>query len=215
VPDSVLIAMEAALGACRDARRDPATLASVFTSMHGDLAITDYMCATLASDPALLSPTRFHNSVHNAAAGYWSIGTGSTRPYTALSAGEHSFGAGLLESLLQTAATGEPVLLVAYDIEARGALAAMASSEHLLSVALLLGSRRGPRCVAEFDWDLVRDAPLVVSQARPSNAALVAGNAMAPCLPLFEALALGDMRQIVCGVATGLGLRLQLRATVQ
>ena len=34
-------------------------------------------CArTLASAPTLLSPTKFHNSVHNAAAGYWTIGTG-------------------------------------------------------------------------------------------------------------------------------------------
>jgi hypothetical protein len=29
--------------------------------------ITDYMCATLAADPRSISPTRFHNSVHNAA----------------------------------------------------------------------------------------------------------------------------------------------------
>jgi len=32
------------------------------------------MCKTLADDPLLLSPTRFHHSVHNAASGYWAIG---------------------------------------------------------------------------------------------------------------------------------------------
>ncbi len=79
-PETVAVALDVALAACEDAGVDPATLPSVFTSMHGDLAITDYMCATLADDPRALSPTRFHNSVHNAAAGYWTIGTGCNLP---------------------------------------------------------------------------------------------------------------------------------------
>ena len=41
---------------------------------------------TLAGDPAAVSPIRFHNSVHNAAAGYWTIGTGCLRATTAISA---------------------------------------------------------------------------------------------------------------------------------
>src|SRR6478752_2947436 len=67
-PEPVLLASEAASQAATMAGRDPATLPCVFTSTHGDLAITDQMCATLANDPRELSPTRFHNSVHNAPA---------------------------------------------------------------------------------------------------------------------------------------------------
>src|SRR5690606_42059827 len=63
------------------------------------LAITDYMAATLASDPRSISRTRFHNSVHNAAAGYWTIGAGCTAAATAVSAGPASFAQGLLEAL--------------------------------------------------------------------------------------------------------------------
>ena len=85
-PGTVAVALEVAQAACAAAGRDPATLPSVFASTHGDLAITDYMCATLADAPAEISPTRFHNSVHNAAAGYWTIGTGCLRPATAVSA---------------------------------------------------------------------------------------------------------------------------------
>ena len=59
----------------------------MFASTYGDLAITDYMCSTLAKAPMTLSPTRFHNSVHNAAAGYWSIATACRQPYCALGAG--------------------------------------------------------------------------------------------------------------------------------
>src|SRR5262245_38031864 len=65
-PETVAVALEVALAACEAAGRDAASLPSVFASTHGDLAITDYMCATLASDPRSVSPTRFHNSVHNA-----------------------------------------------------------------------------------------------------------------------------------------------------
>ncbi len=49
--------------------RPAADLPCVFVSAHGDLSINDYACSTLATDPSVLSPTRFHNSVHNAAGG--------------------------------------------------------------------------------------------------------------------------------------------------
>ncbi len=63
-PESVLLAAEVAGQAVSMSGRAAAELACVFTSSHGDQAITDYMCATLATAPAELSPTRFHNSVH-------------------------------------------------------------------------------------------------------------------------------------------------------
>lgn len=212
-PDSVAIALHAALSACQHAGRAPAALRSVFSSMHGDLAITDYMCSTLAADPKLVSPTRFHNSVHNAAAGYWSIGAGSMRPYTALSAGDLSFAVGLLESLLQLAATGEDVLFVSYDIEARGPLAGVAPSRDLLAAALVVASRPGERCVARIDWDLVHGADVVASAAKPANAALVAGNSNEPCLPVFEAFALGAESELILLVSPGVGLRLRVSPT--
>ena len=35
------------------------------------------ICEALATDEREVSPTRFHNSVHNASAGYWGIATRS------------------------------------------------------------------------------------------------------------------------------------------
>jgi hypothetical protein len=211
-PDTVAVALEAALSACRAAELSPASLPSVFSSRYGDLAITDYMCATLASTPSQVSPTRFHNSVHNAAAGYWTIAAECTRPCTALSAGEHSFGAGLLEACVQALSGAEDVLLVAYDIDARGPLAAVAPSQHLLAAALIVSPRRGTRAVAHFDLELVADAGIAASTARAENAALVAGNASEDCLPFMEALALGGARRITClaGPALVLGIGLQV-----
>ncbi|MCF5922800.1 beta-ketoacyl synthase chain length factor, partial [Xanthomonas perforans] len=110
-PDTVAVSLEAALAACNAAGRDPASLPSIFTSTYGDLAISDYMCTTLASDPLAISPTKFHNSVHNAAAGYWTIGAGAMTPATAMSASLGSFAQGLLEALLQRGAGAQAVLL--------------------------------------------------------------------------------------------------------
>ncbi len=69
----VAVSLEVALAACIDAEYDPAQLPSVFTSTYGDQEIVDYMCTTLAKEPIAVSPTKFHNSVHNSAAAYWTI----------------------------------------------------------------------------------------------------------------------------------------------
>src|SRR5512133_522249 len=74
-------------------------LPSVFTSSSGDAINCHEICSALASNDRLISPTRFHNSVHNAASGYWSISTGCRAPYTALSAWQHTFAAGLLAAV--------------------------------------------------------------------------------------------------------------------
>ena len=182
---SVAVALEVALAACRAADRDPATLPSVFASTHGDLAITDYMCETLATDPTAVSPTKFHNSVHNAAAGYWTIGAGCTEAATAISAFDGTFAQGLLEAMLQLASGSEAVLLVAYDTAATGLLGTVTHSEGLLGAALVLSrGGAGPRLSLDLrDGD---DAP-----ATGPLAALAARNAMAQMLPLFDALACG------------------------
>jgi hypothetical protein len=209
-PDSVAIALEVAAKACAAAGRDPKSLASVFASTHGDLAVTDYMCETLAHAPAQLSPTRFHNSVHNAAAGYWTIATGCTAPYTALSARACTFGEGLLEALVQLDCDAPGVLYVAYDIEARGPLATMAPSRGVLGAALVLATRRSRATQALLHWDVVQqDAPL---DPPAQHGPVLAGNAMAACLPLFEALARGARRPLAYPLGPGLVLELALES---
>jgi hypothetical protein len=186
-PESVAVALEVALAACQAAGRDPATLPSVFASTHGDLAITDYICSTLATDPAGLSPIRFHNSVHNAAAGYWTIGNGCTEPATAISAYDASFAQGLLEALAQVHAGAPAVLLVAYDTAATGPLQEVSRSTGLLGAGLVLSSPShgaAPRLRATL---VDADAP----PPQGALASLAGGNAMAPMLPLFDALASG------------------------
>lgn len=196
-PDTVALALEVAAQACHASGLDPATLPSVFASTHGDLAITDYMCETLAQSPALLSPIKFHNSVHNAAAGYWSIGTGSHAPYTAISAYLDTFGAGLLEAATQAACEQTPVLYVAFDIEARGPLARVAPSQGMLATAMVLT----PSAAAgrALTLSVAPRAPLTI--ATSPAAGVLAGNALAPCVPLLEALAGSQAGEVRLGLS--------------
>ncbi|MEO8936770.1 MAG: beta-ketoacyl synthase chain length factor [Burkholderiaceae bacterium] len=137
-PDGVAVALEAAREALVNFDGDPASLASVFASAHGELAIVDYLCDTLAHDPLALSPTRFHHSVHNAAAGYWTIATTSRGPSTSIAAGDASFALGLLEAVTQVVAETRPVLLVVFDTPTVGLLARAAPNAALFGAALLL-----------------------------------------------------------------------------
>jgi hypothetical protein len=190
-PDTVALALEVAAAAVRESGLDAATLPAIFTSAHGDLGVNDYMCSTLAKEPTLISPTKFHNSVHNAAAGYWTIATGCHEASTALTAFDASFGAGLLEAIMQCQADARPVLLIAVDVEAAGALASVTESTGLLACAVVLSPRKSERTVATFDWSL-RSASGSETPIRSAAARSLAGNAMAGALPLFEAIAVAE-----------------------
>ena len=208
-PDSVALALAVADEALRQSGWDARSLLSVFTSCHGDLAITDSICTTLVEHPLLVSPTRFHNSVHNAASGYWGIATGCARASTAVSAFEHSFAAGLFEALSQAAADESPVLLVGCDVAACGALASTTTSRGLLAVALVLAPQRSARTLAAIQGTLASGRAERI--ALRSEAALpLAANAMADAIPFFEALARGDTAGLRMPLSERLALQVEL-----
>jgi hypothetical protein len=158
-PASVLLAIEVAGQAVAMSGRDAATLPCVFASSHGDQPITDYMCATLAHAPAELSPIRFHNSVHNAAVGYWTIATGCHAPSTAIAAQAASFGAGLLEAASQVLADQRPVLLVCSDGDGSGPLAEVTGCTRPFGCALVLAPAAGAATLARLDLQLAPPQP--------------------------------------------------------
>lgn len=208
-PDSVAVALQVAQAAVAESGHLATDLASVFCSAHGDLPIIDGLCTTLASDPLLLSPTRFHHSVHNAASGYWAIGSGSRCASTALAAFENSFAAGLLEAVAQCCCDGQAVLLVGFDTEACGGLRSVNRSRGLLGLALVLAAQAGPQSRWVLDWTLTAGP---ASTALHSNAALeLADNASADGLPLFEALAGSVAAQVELAVSAHQHLALALQ----
>lgn len=209
-PDAVLVALEVAQAAVRASGAALDALPSVFTSTHGDLAVVDALCRTLAADPLLLSPTRFHHSVHNAASGYWAIASGCRRPSTAIAAFGHAFAAGWLEAAAQSRADATPVLLVGVDTAACGALASVNRSRGLLGVALVLAPQRGPASRWRVDSRLLPEA-CAPAALRSAAAQALSHNAMGDALPLFESLAC----EAPAHIALPLGAHLHLALTLE
>ena len=206
--EAVLLAIEAAQQACSMAGRDPRALPNVFASAYGDLQINDYLCATLAREPKDVSPTKFHNSVHNAAAGYWSIATGCMASSTALSAGAATFGAGLLEAALLAHSESCAVLLTAYDIAAVGPLADSVRCRTAFAVALVLAPP-SQRAVARLLVQLEHGAAELAPEADVLHASY-RDNPAARSLPLLTALARRTpARQLLPAGAT-LNLRMEI-----
>jgi Beta-ketoacyl synthase, N-terminal domain len=113
----VKLALAIGFEATTRAAIDRTKLATVFSSSGGDGFNCHEICQVLASADRQISPTRFHNSVHNVAAGYWSIAAAATAAANVLCAHDASFGAGLLEALTQVAVERIPLLLLAYDTQ--------------------------------------------------------------------------------------------------
>jgi len=147
----VKLALGVALEATTHAGENPAQLASVFSSSGADGHTCHELCHSLSLAGREISPTRFANSVHNAAAGYWSIGTGATVESNVLCAFDASFCAGLLEAMTQVAVDGSPVLLVAYDSEYPQPLHAKRPIPDAFGVAILLTPRRRTASLAKLD----------------------------------------------------------------
>lgn len=138
VPKAVSLALHVADQAVRAAGLDPRHMPSVFASCHGDLATTDALCDTLARDPSSLSPTRFMQSVHNTASGYWSIAHGCTQPSLAVAAGHQTMTVSLLEAASQVMCGASAVLWVAYEVQAQGALQRLTHSPDNRALACVL-----------------------------------------------------------------------------
>ena len=165
-------------------------LATVFTCATGSGEVLHQICETLAGSARDVSPTRFHNSVHNAAAGYWSIATGARTPSTSLCAHQGSLAAGLLEAVVQALAAPCSVLLVAYDLPPPPPLAAVVPCTVSCGLALLLAAARGAASLGELDLDVAREGaePAFQDQALER---LRTGNAAARGLPILAAFAAG------------------------
>jgi hypothetical protein len=143
-PDGVRLAADVAAQATAMAGVDPPTVPCVFASTHGEIGITDYVCETLARAPLELSPTKFHNSVLNAPAGYWTIATGCTAASSAVTAHQQSFAAGLLEAAVFACAEDTPVLFASCDVASSGPLAEMTRPTRAFGAAFLLVPEGAP-----------------------------------------------------------------------
>lgn len=202
------LSMAVGFDAVRNADCDPASLATVFSSTGSDCDNCHQILQTLASEDRAVSPTRFHNSVHNMPAGYWSIATACMAPSTSLCAYDATFAAGLLEAATQVACHGRATLLVACDSSYPEPLHALRPIPHAMGVGLVLTPQRTARTLATLSLALTTEQPDGLPDA--ALEALRLAVPAARSLPLLSALAQGHAKRLVLENLTGANLAVEV-----
>jgi len=194
---AVKLALAVADEAVAQSQLDPASLATVFTSSSGEGTNCHLLCETLATPAPVVSPTRFTNSVHNAASGCWHIAVGSRAASTSLCAFDGSFGAGLIEAATSVALSGAPMLLVACDSPYPAPLHATRPLPDHFGLALVLAPAADERSIAALTIATVDPRQATSACADPALEALRRGIPAAAALPLLIALAQRGTRHAV------------------
>lgn len=174
-------------------------VATVFTSSGGEVEIIHKIFEELSTAERLISPTQFHNSVHNAASGYWSIATGSRQPSTSLSCFDDSLAIGLLETATQASIERTRVLLVAYDFPPLQPILRVRPLPAPFAVSLLLAPAPSGHSLGELTIDFAGAETSDASRMADAGLeALRSGNPAARSLPLLAALARPEAAELVC-----------------
>jgi hypothetical protein len=185
------------------AGRDAALSATVFTSSGGDGDNVHQICETLAVAELEVSPTRFHNSVHNAAAGFWGIASRSQEPSTSLCCYDASFAAGLLEAAVQATVDGIPVALIAYDHPYPEPLHTVRHLGPAFGVALVLTPQATSASFAALEVSLVEGMQNPTAMTDAALDELRATVPAARSLPLLSALARAAAEVVVLEYIAG------------
>lgn len=211
--EHIRLAVEVASEAVRHAQADAAELASVFATSDSDGVINHSICEEVAKDTPEVSPTRFHNSVTNAPAGYWCMAVQSRAPSTTVCGFDASVAAGLLEAGVQVGADRSRLLLVVHDAPFPEPLHSVRPMSAPFGAALVLAPVRGDRSLARLSLaiepnlhalsrlaDGGKTAPafpaLPPSMAVAGLDGLRTGNPAARALPLLAALARRDQGEL-------------------
>ena len=163
-------------------------LPAIFASSNGDLYITDHICNTLSMSPKYVSPTQFHNSVHNAPAGYWAIAAKSEAASTSISTGDSTFSSGLLEAVTQVLSLQQDILYVAYDFPATAPLDKVSDTTEPFATAFVLSLNKIKNSFGSIKLEIINDD---ISKSHCLNTSLTnlqKSNPVAESLPLLETL---------------------------
>jgi hypothetical protein len=208
--DHIRLAVEVGTEAVRHAQADGSQLWSVFASSDGDGLIMNHICEEVAKEKPEVSPTRFHNSVNNAPAGYWCMAVQSRKPSTSLAAYDASFSAGLLEAMMQVQLEHTGVLYVSHDTPLPEPLYEVRPIESIVGVGLVLVPERTSRSLARLS---IAIEPELVPPSRlhiTTLDGLRTGNPTARSLPLLVAVARGASAVVMLPYVHSQSLRVEI-----
>ncbi len=164
----------------------------VFASSSGEGETLQVILEAISRPDLLIQPLRFQNSVHNAAAGQWTIAARRQGPATSIAAYDETVGVGLLKALMQVALEQRAVGLIMFDgplppplHEKRPVDCAMA-----LAMALAPASTAASGDLAVIEGRLVDEVPEPLEPPDNASAGCFAetGNPIAAAVPLLSAI---------------------------
>jgi hypothetical protein len=160
-----------------------------------------------------VSPTRFHNSVTNAPAGYWCMAVQSQAPSTSLSGFDASVAVGLIEAGVQVETEQSSVLLVTHDSPFPEPLHSVRPMSAIFGAALVLAPVRSANSLARI---VVAIEPPLHALTRLADAdldGLRTGNPAARILPLLAALARRESAELFLPYVHSQALRVNVLPT--
>lgn len=163
---------------------------TVFSSSEGDLNVMDIVCDALATPGIPISPVQFHNVVHNAAAGYWSITAGQTAPSVSISARDGSYAAGLIEAYTNIVNGPLPVAFLSYDHPPPSRLMPHRPIVGPFSAAILVTREQTAQALCALSLEIVEKRTEDTLED-PQLESLRLGNPSARGLPLLALIARG------------------------
>ncbi|MPY73924.1 MAG: 3-oxoacyl-ACP synthase [Alphaproteobacteria bacterium] len=196
---AVAVAHEAVAGAAQDA----AALPTVFGWAHGDGVVVQRLLETLATPERFVSPTDFHNSVHNVAVGYWAIASGSHEPCSSIAAGPDTFPASLLKALAEVRCDNRRVLHIVCGVPFNEPLNTVCPVGAPLGVAMVLAPPGEPGGIARISADYQAGAAAVTRPQTAGLRALWEINPAARAVPLLECVARGKSGTVVLPYGPG------------
>lgn len=182
------IAIGAALEAVSRSGRSASDLAAVFASAAGSGTEVSHLLEALAQPDLPVSPTHFHNSVHNSAVGYWCMTTASHRPSTSVACHDDTFAAALLKAAAQVAEERQATILAVFDAPFPQPLHSSRPIGAALAIALVLVPP-GSSSVPEMEIDLRWSGEVPTTRLPPEFTRLAQSNPAGRGLPLLLALA--------------------------
>ncbi|MEO0820552.1 MAG: beta-ketoacyl synthase chain length factor [Pseudomonadota bacterium] len=183
----------------------PAEAAWVFASSSGEGETLHVILEAQATAEMLVSPVRFQNAVHNAAAGQWSIARSLTGPMTSIAAFDDSVAAGLLKAALQVHLERRAVGAVFFDAPLPVPLFEKRPIEMPMSASLALTPDRTTHASHRLRFSQSDAAPSPATTAR-GRALMATGNPVAAVLPLLEAVLSGAEAEVALRQAGGSAL---------
>ena len=204
----VKLSLATSLEALATAQMPTTDLPSVFSFSNGDGLNCHSICECLASDDRDISPTRFHNSVHNAVAGYWSIATKNMATSSVLCAFDGSFGAGLLDAMTQVVVDDTACILMTSDTPYPEPMHSKRPIPDNFGMALVLTPAMTGNSIAKISVAVTKEPAEIFTD--PILEHLRIAYPSGRCLPLLQAIAQNESKRVVIDYLEDLRLSVEV-----